>query len=163
MHDHILPPLKQALGALSSILDKAEAHCSANSIDPAALLQFRLFPDMLNFTKQVQLTCDFATRMPPRLCGDDLPSFPDTETTFAELKARINAAVAFLDTYAKDRFEGCESREIVLKLRAGEMKMTGQQFATRYALPQVYFHMTTAYNILRHNGVVLGKRDYMGA
>jgi hypothetical protein len=163
MHDHILPPMKQALKALGGILDKAEAHCTAHNIDPEVLLKFRLFPDMFNFTKQVQLACDFAARLPPRLCGDELPSFPDTETSFAELKERIAKVIAYIEGYESGRFEGCETREIVLKLRSGEMKLDGLQFATRYALPQVYFHITTAYNILRHNGVIVGKRDYIGA
>ncbi len=163
MYDHILPPITQTLGALTKILGKAEAHCEARKIDPVALLQFRLFPDMFPLTRQVQLTCDFAARLPPRLCGDDLPAFPDTETSFAELQARVAAAQAFVATYGRERFAGSEDRQITIKMRGTEMTMTGLQFATQYALPQVYFHMTTSYNILRHNGVELGKRDYMGA
>jgi len=163
MFDHVIPPLRRSLGALSKILTRAEEHCTARSIDPAALLQFRLFSDMLNMTKQVQLTCDFAARLAPRLTGADLPSFPDSETTFAELQARIAAVLAYLDGFDADAFKGSEEREITIKLRSGEMKMNGLQFATQYAMPQFYFHMTTTYNILRHNGVELGKRDYMGA
>ncbi|NBT33419.1 MAG: DUF1993 domain-containing protein [Rhodobacteraceae bacterium] len=163
MYDFILPPLQQTLGALSKILTKAEAHCDTRKIEPEAILKFRLYPDMLNFTKQVQLTCDFAARMPPRLTGRDLPSFPDTETTFAELQARIAKALDYISGFTAADFDGAAERKITISLRTGDMTMSGQQFAAQYAIPQVYFHMTTAYDILRHNGVELGKRDYMGA
>lgn len=163
MYSYVIPPLHQTLGALSKILTIAETHCETHKIDPQAILQFRLFPDMLNMTRQVQLTCDFAARLAPRLTGAELPSFPDTETSFAELQARIAAVLAYLEGFKAEAFEGAEDRKITIKLRTGEMEMSGLQFATRYSLPQLYFHMTTAYDILRHNGVVLGKRDYMGA
>ena len=104
----------RTLGALSNILTKAEAHCTARKIDPAALLNFRLFPDMMTFTKQVQLACDFAARSASRLAGDDVPSFPDTETSFAELQARITAAKAHISGYTPDRFADAASRSITL-------------------------------------------------
>jgi uncharacterized protein len=163
LHEITIPPLTRTLGALSGILTKAEAHCEARKIDPQALLAFRLFPDMFPFTRQVQLACDFAVRIPPRLCGDDLPSYPDTETSFAELQARVARARADVAGYGPERFEGAADRAITIKTRMAELQMTGLQFLTQYALPQVHFHATTAYNILRHNGVDLGKRDYMGA
>jgi hypothetical protein len=158
-----VPALTRSLDALAAILAKAEAHCAAANIDPAALLNFRLFPDMLPFTRQVQLTCDFAVRFCARLAGAELPSFPDTETSFAELGARIAAARAHVAGYADSAFAGAETRDIIIKTRRGDLQLTGAVFAASYALPQVYFHMTTAYNILRHNGVVLGKMDFMGA
>jgi hypothetical protein len=163
IHDITIPPLTRTLGALGTILTKAETHCTARGIDPQALLAFRLFPDMFPFTRQVQLACDFAARIPPRLCGADLPSYPDTETSFAELQARVARVRADLAGYGPERFEGAAERAITIKTRMAELQMTGLQFLMQYALPQVHFHATTAYNILRHNGVELGKRDYMGA
>jgi hypothetical protein len=163
IHDITVPPLTRTLGALSGILTKAEAHCSGKGIDPQALLTFRLFPDMFPFTRQVQLACDFAARIPPRLAGADVPSYPDTETTFAELQARVARVRADVAGYGPERFEGAADRQITIKTRVAELQMTGLVFLTQYALPQVHFHATTAYNILRHNGVELGKRDYMGA
>jgi hypothetical protein len=162
IHDITIPPLDRTLGALGGILGKAEAHCRDRGIDPEALLTFRLYPDMFPFTRQVQLACDFAARIPPRLCGDEVPSYPDTETSFAELQARVAKVRAALADYGPGRFAGAAERAITIKTRMAELHMTGLVFLTQYALPQVYFHTTTAYNILRHNGVDLGKRDYMG-
>ena len=156
-------PMTRTLDALSKILTKAEAHCTARSIKPEALLAFRLFPDMLPFTKQVQLSCDFAARAAARLAGAEIPAFPDTEATFSELQARIAAAKAYAASHAATAFDGAGDRAITIKIRGNDMQMTGQQFATLYSLPQFYFHVTTAYNILRHNGVEIGKGDYMGA
>jgi len=163
IYDVAIPPSIRMLGALSNILGKAEAHCAAHKIDPQVLLAYRLYPDMLNFTRQVQLACDFSARLASRLAGDDVPSFPDVETSFAELQARIAAVQAHLGSFDPDRFADAATRTITLKLRSGEMVLPGLQFLTLYALPQVYFHATTAYNILRHNGVVLGKADFMAA
>lgn len=163
MHHRSIVTYDRFLGALSAILTKAEAHCAARSIAPDALLQFRLFPDMFPLIKQVQLTCDFAARAAARLAGDDPKSFPDTETSFAELQARIAAARAYITSFAPDRYEGAESRAITLKIRGQEMTMPGEVFLNAYSLPQFFFHLTTAYNILRHNGVELGKGDYMAA
>jgi uncharacterized protein len=163
IHDITIPPLTRTLGALGGILAKAEAHCEAKKIDPQALLVFRLFPDMFPFTRQVQLACDFAVRIPARLSGAEMPSYPDTETSFAELQARVARARDDVSAYGPARFDGAAERAITVKTRVAELHMTGLQFLTQYALPQVHFHATTAYNILRHNGVDLGKRDYMGA
>lgn len=162
MYVYIMPPMQQALRALGNILTKAEAHCTEHKIDPNVILQFRLFPDMLNFTKQVQLTCDFAARTAPRLCGLEMPSFPDTETSFAELQTRVAAAAVYLAGYEAAQFEGAETRIILLKLPSREVEMSGLEYGMSFAIPQVFFHLTTVYDILRHNGVVLGKRDYMG-
>ena len=163
MHAYIIPPMDRTLGALSKILAKAEAHCAARNIKPEALLAFRLFPDMFPFTRQVQLACDFAARSASRLAGETPQSFPDTETGFAELQARIAGVRAYAAGFAVTAYDGAETREITIKARGQEMTMTGLAFLTLYALPQFHFHATTAYNILRHNGVDLGKMDYMGA
>jgi len=151
------------LKALSGVLAKAEAHCEAQKITPEALSGARLFPDMLPFTRQVQLTTDFAARCTDRLAGREPRSFPDTETSFAELRARIAAVIAHLEGFTPQDFDGAEAREIVVKTRAGELRMPGAAFLETYSKPQFFFHMTTAYDLLRHNGVALGKRDFMGA
>ena len=118
---------------------------------------------MLPFTRQVQLACDFAARAAARLAGETPRSFPDTETSFAELQTRIETARAYLDSFPASAYQGAETRPITLKAGGQDMTMTGLAYLTQYSLPQFHFHCTTAYNILRHNGVPLGKRDYMGA
>lgn len=163
MHDTILPPLDRALTALSGILTKAGAHVAERNIKPEALLTFRLFPDMFDFTRQVQLTCDFSARAVARLSGADVPSFPDTETSFEELRGRVSRARAYVLSVAPESFADAATRPITIKVRGQDMTMPGLQYWTLYSQPQLYFHLTTAYNILRHNGVELGKRDYMGA
>ncbi|MGB4828769.1 MAG: DUF1993 domain-containing protein [Paracoccaceae bacterium] len=163
MHSMSVLTMDRFLAALSAILTKAEAHCEAKKITPDALLQFRLFPDMLPMIVQVRLTCDFAARASARLAGTSPKSFPDTETTFAELQTRIRAARDYMHEFGPAQFEGAETRAIVFPAGGREMTLSGQDYLSLYALPQVFFHMTTAYNILRHNGVELGKRDYMGA
>ena len=151
------------LGALARILTKAEAHCDAKGIKPEAILQFRLYPDMMHFVKQVQLACDFAARAAARLAGQDPASFPDTETGFAELQGRIAAARGYIASFPDAAFDGWAGRSITLKVGGQDMTFTGDRFLLGYSLPQFHFHATTAYDILRHNGVEIGKRDYMGA
>lgn len=151
------------LGALSKILTKAEAHCEAKSIKPEAMLTFRLFPDMFPFVRQVQLTCDFAARGAARLAGQEPKSFPDTEVSFADLQARIQAARGYIAGFDAGLYDGAGARTILLKMRGNEVQMTGEDFLNLYSMPQFHFHLTTAYNILRHNGVEVGKGDYMGA
>lgn len=163
MHAMIVPPMDRTLGALANILTKAEAHCTAKNIKPEAILNFRLFPDMLPFTKQVQLACDFAARCAARLAGAVPASFPDTETSFAELQARIAAARAYMASFPASVYDGAETRGITFKAGPADMTLSGAAFVANYATPQFHFHCTTAYNILRHNGVEIGKRDYMGA
>jgi hypothetical protein len=162
LYDYTIPPIARTLGALSGILTKAEAHCAARNIDPSVLLSARLFPDMFPFTRQVQLTCDFAARGVSRLAAADLPSFPDTEASFSQLFARIAAAHGHIDSFARDRFAGAEARSLTIRQRSGDLTLTGAQFLTLYCLPQFYFHATTAYDILRHNGVEIGKADFLG-
>jgi uncharacterized protein len=163
MHAHIVPPLDRTLAALSNILTKAEVHCEAKGIKPEALLSFRLYPDMLPFTRQVQLTCDFAARAAARLAGAEPKSFPDTETSFAELQARIATARDYMASFPALSHDGAATQPVTIKMRGQDMTMSGLEYLTLYSLPQIYFHATTAYNILRHNGVEIGKRDFMGA
>jgi len=163
MHAHIIPPMDRTLGALSKILVKAEAHCTARNIKPEALLGFRLFPDMFPFTRQLQLACDFAARTAARLAGETPRSFPDTETSFAELQVRIADVRDYMAGFAAAAFVGAETREVTIKMRAQDVMMPGLAYLTVYSLPQFHFHATTAYNILRHNGVEIGKTDYMDA
>jgi hypothetical protein len=163
MHHRSVAVYDRFLGALSKILTKAEAHCTAKSIKPEAMLTFRLYPDMFPFIKQVQLACDFASRGAARLAGEEPKSFPDTETSFAELQARIAAARGYMAGFDAGRYAGAEAHMITLKIRGNEMQMTGEDFLNLYSMPQFHFHLTTAYNILRHNGVEVGKGDYMGA
>lgn len=151
------------LAALSGILTKAEAHCEAGKISPEAILQFRLFPDMFHFTKQVQLACDFSARACARLAGEQPRGFPDTETTFGELQARIKAARDYITGFDPALFDGAAERTVTFPAGGREMQMSGADYLSLYATPQMHFHLTTAYNILRHNGIPIGKRDYMGA
>jgi hypothetical protein len=152
----------RTLGQLSGILTKAEAHCTARSIPPEVLLTYRLFPDMLNFTWQVTLACDFAARAAARMAGVEPKSFPDTEKTFGELQDRIQAARAYISSFTPDQFDGAPTRIITVKRRGGDTVLPGQDYLLQFSLPQLHFHATTAYDILRHNGVDLGKRDYTG-
>jgi hypothetical protein len=158
-----VPVFKQMLGGLKDVLSKAEAHAEAKKIDPVALLQARLFPDMFPMLRQVQVACDFAKSVSARLAGVDVPSYEDKELTFAELQARIAKTLAFIDGLAPERYEGSESREIVTQAGTPkEKRFTGQSYLLNYGLPHFFFHVTTAYAILRHNGVEVGKRDYIG-
>jgi len=152
-----------ALRGLAAILSKAEAHCEDRKIDPAVMLSMRLFPDMLNFTRNVLIACDTAKGLAARLSQTDNPSYEDNEATFGELQARIAKTITFMDSVPDAAFEGAEDREIVMKFGPEERKFSGASYYNGYAVPNFYFHMSTAYNILRHNGVVIGKRDFLGA
>jgi uncharacterized protein len=163
MYDRSIPVFLHGLTALAGVLSKAEAHCAAQKIDPAVFLGFRLYPDMLSFTRQVQLTCDFAARGAARLADTEPKSFPDTETDFSGLQARIAAAKDYIGSFSAEALQGAEAREITLKVAGEERKFSGAAYLSYFVLPNFYFHMTTAYDILRHNGVVLSKSDFMGA
>jgi len=163
MHHRSAAVYDRFLANLATLLTKAEAHCTAKTIKPEAMLTFRLFPDMFPFVKQVQLSCDFAARACARLAGEEPKSFPDTETTFADLQTRIAAARGYIAGFDPSAFDGAEGRDITIKMRGQEVTMKGEVFLNLYSLPQFYFHIATAYNILRHNGVEVGKGDYMGA
>ena len=159
-----VPVLQQMLRALSDVLRKAEDHATQKNIDPNALLQARLFPDMFPLIRQVQIASDFSKGIVSRLAGAEVPSWPDTEASFADLQALIAKALAYLETFKPEQFDLSESREIVLRPGTPkEKKLTASTYLLHYGLPQFFFHVTTAYDILRHNGVEIGKRDYMGA
>ncbi len=163
MYQASVPVFSHQLGALSKILAKAEAYAEARKIDPAVLIQARLFPDMLPLVKQVQIASDSAKGAAARLAGAETPSWEDTETTFAELRARCSQTVEFINGFGADQIDGSEERVIVLPMRGGPVTFAGQQYLFGFALPNFYFHVTTTYNILRHSGVEIGKRDFLGA
>lgn len=162
MYQASAPRFVNTLKNLSAILDKAQAHADAKKIDPRALTAARLFPDMFPMSRQVQSACDTAKGAVARLAGVEIPVHEDTEQTFEELKARIAKTISFINTIKPAQVDGSEDREVVLKFRSGEVKFKGMQYLLGHALPNFYFHVTTAYDILRHNGVEVGKRDYIG-
>lgn len=163
-HQASVPVFKQMLGGLADVLAKAEAHAGARHIDPQVLLQSRLFPDMFALLRQVQIACDFAKGVSARLAGVEVPSVADDESTFAQLQARIQSTLAFLEGLPVAAFDEAGSREIVLRPGTPkERRFAGGPYLLSYGLPQFFFHVATAYAILRHNGVELGKKDYMGA
>jgi hypothetical protein len=150
------------LGNLGEILDKGVASATNRKFEPAVLGDGRLAPDMLPLTRQVQLACDFAKNSTARLAGQDPPKFEDNETTFPELKARIEKTLAYLQTVPPSAVDGAEDRDITVPLRDRKLEMKGLPFLQLWVLPNFYFHVVTAYNILRHNGVDIGKIDYLG-
>ena len=162
MYQASTPRFANLLRNLSTLIDKAEAHCAAKKIEPQPLTSFRLFPDMFPFTRQVQIACDTAKGAVARLAGADIPKHEDTEQTFAELKARIAKTVDFIESVKAERIDGSEEKEIVLPMRSGERRFKGMQYLLGFAYPNFYFHVTTAYNILRHDGVEVGKQDFIG-
>jgi uncharacterized protein len=157
-----VPALLQGLASLSGVLDKAEAHAAARKIDPAALLGARLFPDMFPLSRQVQLVSDFAKGTAARLAGIEIPKYEDTETSFEALKARLARTAEFVRSIAPGQIDGSEDREITIPIAGQPTTFKGQRYLVHFALPNFYFHLTTAYAILRHNGVELGKRDFIG-
>ena len=158
-----VPLFKQMLGGLKDVLAKAEAHTVAKKIDPNALLQARLFPDMFPLLKQVQVATDFAKGVAHRLAGVEVPTMDDTELSFADLQARIDKVLSLISGLDAAQFEVAATREIVTQAGTPkEKRFTGQSYLVNYGLPHFFFHTTTAYNILRHNGVEVGKRDYIG-
>jgi hypothetical protein len=162
MYSLSIPVFRRSLTNLSAILDKAAAHAEARKIDPAALLGARLYPDMLTFTRQVQLASDFAKGAAARLSGEAPPKFDDVEVSFADLKERIARTIALLDRFKPEQIDGSDQREIEIKTPDRTLRFTGLIFLAHFALPNFFFHMTTAYGILRHNGVEIGKQDFLG-
>jgi hypothetical protein len=148
---------------LAALLEKGVADASARGYAPEVLIEARLAPDMHKLSRQVQIASDMVKNGAARLAGISAPSFPDTETSFPELQARIAKTVTFLETIDEAALKGADTREIVLKFPGMEMQFSGAGYLTGFVLPNLFFHVTTAYNILRHNGVAIGKRDYMGA
>jgi hypothetical protein len=162
-YDATVPAFLQILGSLSGLLSKAEAHCAAKNIQPEVLLNARLYPDMLPLTKQIQLASDFAAKGCARLTHREVPSTPDTEKTFAELQQRLAKTIDYVRGFTPAQFDGMEGRDV--KFPAGPdrtMTLKGQQFLSHFAFPNFYFHAATAHGILRHNGVEIGKRDFLG-
>ncbi|GAB3470532.1 DUF1993 domain-containing protein [Polaromonas eurypsychrophila] len=163
MYQASVPVFKQMLGALSAVLAKAEAHAVAKKIEPNALLQARLFPDMFALLRQVQIACDFAKGVSARLAGAEVPGFEDKEETFADLQARIEKTLAFVTSLEVSQIDGSEERRIVTQAGTPKEKIfTGQSYLLNYGLPHFFFHTTTAYAILRNSGVDVGKKDYVG-
>lgn len=164
MHQASVPVFKQLLNALSAIMDKAQAHAAHQKIAPESLLQASLFPDMFPFTRQVQIAADFAKGVSARLAGIEVPAYEDNETSFAELQERIQKTLSFISSIKPEAIDGSEDKEILLRPGTPkERKLSGQAYLLSYGLPQFFFHVTTAYDILRNQGVEIGKKDYMGA
>jgi hypothetical protein len=163
MYDTLVPTANRMLGNLSSFLDKAEAFAAAKKIDATILLNSRLAPDMFPLTRQVQIAADMVKGAAARLSGTELPKFEDNETTIAELKARVAKTLAFVNSVDAAKFGGSEDRDVTLQARTGDRHFKGLNYLRDYVLPNVYFHTTAAYAILRHNGVELGKNDFIGA
>ena len=162
MYQASVPRFANILGNLSRILDKAQAHIDARKIADATLTSYRLFPDMLPLSTQVQIACDTAKGLVARLSGVDAPAYEDNETTLAQLKERIAKTIAFMQSVPADKIDDTEDKDIVTKRGDKETHYKGMQFLLGHAVPNFYFHVTTTYNILRHNGVEIGKRDYLG-
>jgi hypothetical protein len=161
MYQASVPRLANTLKNLSAILDKAQAHAEARKIDPLVLANARLYPDMLPMKRQVQIACDTAKGVVARLAGAEPPKHEDVEETFADLKARIAKTLDFIQTFKPAQIDGSEDKAIHLKLGQREVDFKGMQYLLGHALPNFYFHVVTAYDILRHNGVEIGKRDYL--
>jgi hypothetical protein len=162
MHQASAPRFASTLRNLSAILDKAQAFAEAKKLDPATLPASRLIADMFPLSRQVQIACDTAKGAVARLAGVEIPKHEDTEQTIADLKARIARTIDFIDSVPAAKLDGSEQREVVLKMRGQDVKYNGLQYLLGHALPNFYFHVVTAYDILRSNGVELGKRDYIG-
>ncbi len=163
MYQASIPALISMLGNLSKILDKAAAFTEARKIEPSVLITDRLAPDMLPLARQVQIASDMAVRGAARLAEVEFPSLPDTETTFPELQNRIAKTVEFLETLTAQQIDRDENRQVTVKMRDGEMTFTAQAYLLNFVLPNFYFHVTATYLILRHNGVELGKKDFLGS
>jgi len=162
IYDQVITPISRMLINLDAIIDKAEIYAEEKKIEPATLIQARLFPNMLTFVYQIFIATDTAKGAAARLSGTTVPSWPDDEASFAEIHARIRKTIDFLATFKPEQFEGAENREIKLKLGPRQVEFTGTSYITGFVLPNFYFHVTTAYAILRHNGLEIGKGDFLG-
>lgn len=162
MYQASVPRFVNMLGNLAGILEKAQAHAEARKLDPATLPASRLFPDMFPLIRQVQIACDAATGGVARLAGLDVPAYDNAEKTLPELKERVQKAIAFVQGITPAQVDGTEDKDIVIKRGEKESRYKGMQYLLGHAVPNLYFHITTTYAILRHNGVELGKRDYLG-
>jgi len=162
MYQASVPRFVNILKNLTGILDKAQAHVDAKKIDVSVLTNYRLFPDMLPMTTQVLIACDAAKGVVARLAGIEIPAYEDNEKTLSDLKARIAKTIAFIESVTPAQIDGTEDKDIVTKRGDKETHYKGMQFLLGHALPNFYFHITTTYNILRHNGIEIGKRDFLG-
>jgi len=162
-YDATVPAFLQILGSLSGLLTKADAHCKAKNIQPEVLFNARLYPDMLPLGRQVQLICDFATKGCARLTHSEVPSTPDTEKSFEELQQRLANTIAYLKSFKPAQFDGADAKDVTFPAGPDKsMTLKGQQFLSGFSLPNFYFHAAIAHGILRHNGVEIGKRDFLG-
>jgi hypothetical protein len=162
MYQASVPVFVRALDHLSHVLGKGGEHAAAKGVSDEVLLNTRLIPDMLPLVKQVQIACDMATRGCARLAGAEPKSFEDNETTLAQVQARIQAAIDYAGSFTQEQIDGSEDREIVLKMRSGELRGTGQRYLLNFILPNLFFHCATAYDILRQAGADIGKSDFIG-
>ncbi|MGE4063456.1 MAG: DUF1993 family protein [Rhodospirillaceae bacterium] len=162
MYTASVPVLVRYLKNTSNLLDKGAAFCAAKKIDPSVLLSYRLAPDMFPLSRQIQILSDAAKGAGARLAGVEVPSFPDTETTVDDLKARIAKTVSFLEGLKESQFSGAENRDISFKAGPNDIKFRGDDYLSSWVFPNFFFHVTAAYSIMRHMGVELGKRDYLG-
>jgi hypothetical protein len=162
MYQASVPPITRALNNLAAILEKGAAHAETKKIDPAVLINSRLFPDMFPLAKQVQIASDIAKGGAARLAGAEPPAFEDNETTFAELAERLRKTVAYLETLKPEQIDGSEDKTVSWQTRSATKSMQGMPYLMNHVLPNVHFHVTTAYNILRHNGIEIGKQDFLG-
>jgi uncharacterized protein len=162
-YDATVPAYLQILTSLSGLLTKAEAHCETKKIEPEVLLGARLYPDMLPFSKQIQLASDFAAKGCARLTHSEVPVTPDTEKSFAELRQRLANTIDYLKRFTPAQFEGADSRDVTFPTGPNtNLTLKGQEFVNRVSFPNFYFHAAIAHGILRHNGVEIGKRDFLG-
>ena len=163
VYDAVVPVMQRSLKAIDACLDKAQAHADAVKFDSAVLFTQRLAPDMFALGRQIQIACDFCKSVPSRLAGIEVPKWDDTEVSMADFKARIAKTQAYLATFTPEQLNGSENRPIEIPMRDGsKLDFDGATYVNHFALPNLYFHLTTAYNILRHNGVAIGKRDFIG-
>ncbi len=162
MYQASIPTFIHALTNLSSILTKAAQYAETKKIEPSVLINARLYPDMFPLSRQVQIASDGVKGCAARLAGVEIPSFADTETTFPELQERIAKTLAFLETIKADKIDGTEEKDVTLKIGGNEMSFKGQHYLLQFVIPNLYFHITTTYAILRHNGLDVGKKDFLG-
>lgn len=163
MYQASVPVFVKTLGNLSAILDKASAHAAANKIDPAVLLGWRLAPDMLNMGRQIQVAADMVKGCVARLAGTEPPSWPDNEETFDEFKARLQRTISYCNEFTPAQIDGSEERDVTIKMGGNPVTFKGQPYLLNFSIPNVFFHVTTAYDILRHCGVQIGKKDFVGS
>ena len=162
MYQASAPRFANTLRNLAAILDKAQAHVEARKLDPASLTGYRLYPDMFPFSRQIQIACDASKGACARLAGVENPSFPDGDQTFSDLKARVTRTIDFIASFKPEQIDGTEDKDVTLKVGGKDVTFKGMQYLLGHALPTFYFHVVTAYDILRHNGVEIGKKDYIG-